>query len=159
MRFLAVRLPVRPALLWALLLLALWQAQPALAHILLLEASPAPGAEVRGTPDEIRLNFNEPLRPGSRIMLYDAAFREVQGVVLVTEETPETMLVARPPRLAPGVYTVQWIATGTDGHPQSGSYNFAVSASPRWPVFLLLFLMLLLVAGAIIRHRLHKDKK
>lgn len=157
MRSLAAHLPAR--LVWwviLLLLLASLPAPPALAHVLLLEASPPPGAEVRGTPDEIRLSFNEPLRPGGRIMLYDAAFSEVQGVVLITEETPENMLVARPPRLAPGVYTVQWIATGTDGHPQSGSYNFAVSAYPRWPIFLLLSLVLLLVAGVIFRHRLCK---
>jgi hypothetical protein len=65
--------------------------------------------------------------PGSTIVLYTQGFSRVAGLDTSVDGAVLTATLAEP--LAPGTYTVEWTALGSDGHPVQGSYQFAVSAA------------------------------
>ena len=103
-----------------------WKLRPASAHAELLAADPAPGAVLARSPPEIRLTFSEALRAGSTFVVFGEGFAQVPGFSpAIVTESPE-QLVAAIPALAPGAYTVQWMAVTGDGHEVSGSYSFRV---------------------------------
>lgn len=122
-------LPGRRAWRAALLALALLAAgaRPVLAHAELLTADPPAGATVRPGLAEIRLTFNEAVRPESRIVVYAAGLQAVPGVESRVEGVVLVGRLTEP--LAAGTFTVQWRAMGTDGHPVEGSYPFAIGAA------------------------------
>jgi len=103
-----------------------WKLRPASAHAELLAADPAPGAVLARSPPEIRLTFSEALRAGSTFVIFGEGFAQVPGFSPeIDSESPE-QLVAAIPVLAPGAYTLQWVAVTGDGHEVSGSYSFRV---------------------------------
>jgi copper resistance protein C len=106
------------------------QAQLVAAHLALLVAEPPVAAVLKEPPPFIRLTFNEPLSEGSRLALFQSGLRPVAGVVAVIEPDAPAQLMAPLPPLLPDIYTVQWWATGLDGHTVSGSYQFSVEAAP-----------------------------
>jgi methionine-rich copper-binding protein CopC len=113
------------ALLAALLLAA--AAVPVGAHAELLASEPAAGATVPAGLREMTLTFSEPIGEGSQVVVYAEQFEAVAGVVSGVEGPVLHVLFTS--ALGEGVYTVQWTAVGTDGHPVEGTYQFAVSAS------------------------------
>lgn len=127
-------------LLAALLLLApsAWPADVA-AHSELLEAVPTPGTTLSTPPAEIRLTFSAPLAAGSTLELFGAGFRRVSGVVARIDPQNAQQLVAVPPALSPGTYTVQWSSVAEDGDTLSGSYTFTLLAAPGSDPFPLLY--------------------
>ena len=106
--------------------------RPGHAHAGLLEADPAPGSTVAGSPRAIRLTFTEPLAPGSTFVVYAAAFQAVPGIAPMIEGASLRASPAAP--LLPGAYTVQWKAVSDDGGITQGSYQFRVVPSAGVPM-------------------------
>jgi methionine-rich copper-binding protein CopC len=128
----------------------------AYAHAQLLQASPAPGAQLVDSPAEIRLTFSEPLLAGSRITVYGQNF---SPTIELAPEIAGAELFAAVPPLEPGDYTVQWTAVSQDGHPLSGSYTFTlIPANGSWDIFplWLLALLILLPPIALLWRRKYK---
>ena len=78
-------------------------------------------------PAEVRMTFNEALEPSfSALTVLDPAGHAVAGgKTEVDSDTHDTMHMSLP-ALAPGVYTVKWVAVARDGHRTNGSYSFTV---------------------------------
>lgn len=98
------------------------------AHAELLEATPADGATVEGTPEEISATFSEPLETdGSTFSLRNAAGERL--AVGNIDPADRTRLIIDPvPTLAPGVYEVRWRAASADGHAENDTWTFTVAA-------------------------------
>ena len=113
----------------AALLLALLPATVA-AHAELVEATPADGATVEGTPEEISAEFTEPLETdGSTFSLRNAAGERL--AVGRIDPSDDTRLIIDPvPDLAPGGYEVRWRAASADGHAENDTWTFTVTAAP-----------------------------
>ena len=97
------------------------------AHADLIDAVPAPGSTVSGSPATIRLSFSQPLQATSRIDLFAGQFQAVPGVSTLVAGSEMRAVLASP--LAPATYTVQWTAFTDDGHSTAGSYQFGVAAT------------------------------
>jgi methionine-rich copper-binding protein CopC len=104
------------------------------AHAELVEAVPAAGSTVDGSPSEIRLTFSEPLVEGSQIVLHAEQFQAVGEVTTVVAGSKMRGLVSTTLEL--GTYTVEWTAISLDTHMVSGSYPFTVgpgaTAARNW---------------------------
>ncbi len=146
-------------ILVALVVLALWWVQPAGAHAVLVEASPADGASLADMPAGARLTFDEPIAPISAQLTGPA------GTVPLTAAGQGTVLdLALPAGLPPGGYVLSWRVTSADSHPVAGALAFGVGGAVaptaqagggRWQaavtVHRALFLAaLLLAAGGVI---------
>jgi methionine-rich copper-binding protein CopC len=97
------------------------------AHADLIEADPAPGSTVDGSPKEIRLTFSQPLDSSSRIDLFVGQFQAITGVTTVVSGSEMRAIPAQ--ALEPGTYTLQWWAVADDGHTTQGSFQFGVARS------------------------------
>ncbi|KVD37033.1 copper resistance protein CopC [Burkholderia sp. MSMB1072] len=97
------------------------------AHGKLESAAPAAGSTVDAAPDTVRLTFNEDLEPAfSSVKVSDASGNAVtQDKAKVDASNPRVMTVAMP-KLAAGMYTVQWAAMTADAHRTKGTYTFRV---------------------------------
>lgn len=97
------------------------------AHAALESSEPAANGLERSSPEQVVLNFNEPLDTATTaIALVDAAGRELQVGELAYSNNNRT--VAAPlGNLPPGSYTVFWgNVSRVDGHRISGSFPFTV---------------------------------
>ena len=98
----------------------------ALAHSILLEATPPVGRTVR-PPSRVTLRFNNRIEKRlSRVTLVDSDRTRHGLAVLVSEGATDTLAVLAPP-LAPGRYQVEWQVLSTDGHIVSGRFPFQVA--------------------------------
>ena len=104
-------------------------ASPADAHALLKRSYPAAGASLPRAPRAMLLFFTEAPEPSlSTVVLLDSSGRTVAGV---GQPTPvpgnaEELRVALP-RLADGVYTVNWrTVSKVNGHVTGGSFAFGI---------------------------------
>jgi methionine-rich copper-binding protein CopC len=98
-------------------------------HFALSRSVPAADATVT-SPAEVRLWFTEAAAAGSvTIRLVNPGGQPVTtGATDVAEDDARVYHVAVPTKLAAGAYTVSWRGVGSDGHPVSGDFKFAVSA-------------------------------
>ena len=117
--------PARAALFLAVFALL---AMPALvaAHAELERSTPADGETVQGSPRVIRGFFTEELADGSEMALLDAT-----GTTIATgtiDPANRTRMRIDPPELEPGDYEVQWKTFADDGHLETGTFTFTVSA-------------------------------
>ncbi|WP_244808400.1 MULTISPECIES: copper homeostasis periplasmic binding protein CopC [Caballeronia] len=114
---------VRAATITALVL------SPALAfaHGKLESATPTAGSTIDGSPESLRLTFNEDLESTfSTIKVVDASGSPATNEkAKVDSSNPRVMTIAVP-KLAPGSYTVQWAVMTHDAHKTKGTYTFAV---------------------------------
>lgn len=100
------------------------------AHAELTEATPADGATVEGTPEEISATFNEPLETdGSTFSLRNAAGERL-AVGRVDPDDPTRLIIDPVPELEPGEYEVRWRAASADGHAENDTWSFTVTAAP-----------------------------
>ena len=126
---------IRQSLLAALALLAPFGAvlaapSAAAAHAAFVGASPEPGARTDVAPDDITLNFTEPLnRKLTSVKLVDVAPGKQLAATMGTEGASRAVL--RPKRtLGTGAYRVQWHTVSTqDGHALEGNFSFGVRAA------------------------------
>ena len=102
----------------------------ALAHATLLEATPADGATVEGTPAEISAKFDEPLlTDGSTFSIRNAAGDRL-AVGQIDPDDSTRLIIDPVPDLAPGEYEIRWRAATADGHAENDTWTFTVTAAP-----------------------------
>lgn len=121
------RIAVLLAALGALLMVLVASPRPALAHLDLVETSPADGAALDAPVSRVVLRFTvagEPVGPGIRILDQwgetIAAEVRASGGGTTFEVTPSSPLEA-------GRFGVAWRVAAPDAHPKSGSFRFAVA--------------------------------
>ena len=126
--------PPRCRLLAALLLaLGAFIALPTVvaAHAEFERSTPEDGETVQGSPRVIRAFFSEELADGSEMTLLDE-----DGTTIATgtiDPANPTRMRIDPPDLEPGDYEVQWKSFADDGHLETGTFTFTVSAAVTPP--------------------------
>jgi methionine-rich copper-binding protein CopC len=117
--------PVRVALFVAVSLLLAMPVAVA-AHAEFDRSTPADGETVQGSPRVIRAFFSEELAEGSEMALLDEAGTTIaEGTI---DPANPTRMRIDPPELEPGDYEVQWKSFADDGHLETGTFTFTVSA-------------------------------
>jgi methionine-rich copper-binding protein CopC len=116
--------------LWVILLLNLLLltagANPAWAHAILVQSSPALNATVQGPDVPIHLRFNVRIDGGrSRVHLLKPD-GSTQLLTIAKQATPD-VLDARASGLKPGVYKLHWQVLASDGHISNGIVSFTVN--------------------------------
>lgn len=105
------------------LLLALFSAQPALAHAQLLSTEPADGAVLAAAPQQVQLQFNEPVSPlVIKLVGPDGDTRDL----LAGAGGGATIAIAMPDAVGPGTHVLSYRVVSTDGHPIGGSLVFSI---------------------------------
>jgi copper transport protein len=108
-------------------------ASPAFAHALLERSYPAADSSLPRAPQAMLLYFTEAPEPSlSTVLLLDSAGQTVPSVgqPTVVPGNPQELRV-KLPRLAQGVYTVNWrTVSKTDGHVTGGSFAFGIGVQP-----------------------------
>lgn len=114
------------------LMLAALGAPATTLHLTLVDSSPKPDAVLTQPPREIVLRFNERLDTVRRaISLRGPAGAVALGRVRAAPDTM-SMMAAVLDTLAPGEYTISWLAAGAaEGHaPIRGRQRFTVAPKP-----------------------------
>lgn len=107
--------------------------QRATAHSGRTDSRPAPGAQLLGAPDEVRVELDAPLAEGSFIQVIDEGFRRVDTGATRLEGDPAMAMTVSLGRLDRGGYTVQWTAVDAlDEHRTRGSFTFEVLGPWAW---------------------------
>lgn len=102
-------------------------ASPASAHPVLLFSDPALDGAVPDSPGSVNLVFNEPVVSTDRaVAITDSSGSAVPTSPPRTEKGGTVLTASVTQKLEPGIYQVQWEATGVDGHGARGEYRFAV---------------------------------
>lgn len=119
-----MRPPARRAFVALLLLLVVLPATPAGAHAVLVSTSPGDGAALERAPEEVVLEFNEPVSADlGGLQVFDADGTRVdEGAVRVVDRT---VAVDVGP-LADGAYVASYRVVSSDGHPIQGGFTFTV---------------------------------
>jgi methionine-rich copper-binding protein CopC len=128
------RHPTSRRLLAALLLgLGAFIALPTVvaAHAEFERSTPEDGETVQGSPRVIRAFFSEELADGSEMTLLDEGGATI-ATGTIDPANPTRMRIDRPD-LEPGDYEVQWKAFADDGHLETGTFTFTVSAAVTPP--------------------------
>jgi copper transport protein len=108
-------------------------ASPAYAHALLERSYPAAGTSLPRAPHVMLLYFTEAPEPSlSTISLLDSSGQIVPGIGQPSVAPSNAReLRVRLPRLADGVYTVNWrTVSKVDGHITGGSFAFGIAVQP-----------------------------
>jgi methionine-rich copper-binding protein CopC len=99
----------------------------AAAHAKLTGSEPAAGATVSTPPKELALTFNEKIEESfSSVTVKDAGGKDVANGKAHVDAANPAILRLDVPVLAPGAYTVKWVAVGHDGHRRNGDFTFTV---------------------------------
>jgi copper transport protein len=101
------------------------------AHTSLLSATPAPGSVVASAPKELRLRFDQQIRPvadGTKVQS-SSGESELGGEPRTDPNDVTTLVVPLKTGLPDGDYTVRWRIVSTDGHIISGIYAIGVGAN------------------------------
>ena len=99
-------------------------------HAAFLGSAPGPGARLEAAPDQVSLEYTEPLN--RRLTEVDLVRVEDGGKVAVSAGASSSRRLAVRPAapLATGAYRVQWHTVSTeDGHALEGSFSFGVRAA------------------------------
>lgn len=102
------------------------------AHASLVESTPAEEQVVAVSPEQVTLEFNEPVEP-IEISLVDRSGTKVPGVQEARAEENKVLLPLAE-QLADGVYVVSYRVVSADTHPTGGAFAFFVgerSAAPK----------------------------
>jgi len=114
------------ALAAALALLAAAAPQPALAHAIVLDSTPAAGSVVPGPDVALEVRFNcriDGERSQLSLLSEDGRDREIERSQVVAKGT----LSSRATGLAPGAYRLRWQVLAVDGHITRGDIAFRVA--------------------------------
>ncbi len=116
------RLAVLTALAWVVL-----ASPPALAHAIIVEATPEVGAVLHAGTIDVRLRFNSRIdHRRSRLTVLDAIGKGTP--VRLDEGTPADVITAHLSGLSSGEYRLRWQVLALDGHITRGDIPFTVSA-------------------------------
>ena len=98
------------------------------AHTDLVSSSPAAGSDVNAAQEFISITFAEPmLMEGAAIVVVDSTDTTLESPAPTQEGA--TLSIPWPVGLTPGLVTVQWRATGADGHVLSDEFTFNYTAA------------------------------
>ena len=99
----------------------------AFAHARLEATFPQANSVVSPAPEQVRLQFSEPLElPFSKVKLVDDKGAVVTPVRTALDAANPKALVATVPALHAGAYRVQWSTVTRDGHKIKGEFPFRV---------------------------------
>jgi len=99
----------------------------AFAHATPTRQQPAAGATVTATTDKVAIDFDDRLEPAfSSINVTDAQGKSVVGGKSAVDAANPKHMSVSVGTLAPGKYTVAWVAVAADGHRTQGRYTFSV---------------------------------
>jgi copper transport protein len=103
-------------------------AAPVAAHAELQASNPAANASLPAAPDELRLEFTEPVDAETAVVeLLDVQQQPVAGLGEVRVEDGGLRIVVASPALDEGIYVVRYQVLSTvDGHVTGGSFAFQV---------------------------------
>ena len=103
----------------------------ALAHAVPLTSVPAANTIVASAPEELRIQFNEPIVPElSRIDLLTQAGQRIETGALAPGNAENSSLVLPLPPLDNGTYLVSWqVLSAVDGHTTTGTYSFGIGVA------------------------------
>lgn len=105
----------------------LLRARPARAHAIVVESTPAVGAEVAATEVDLMIRFNSRVdAERSRLLLERPDGAEVPLDILPSDSADR--LDAKVGDLTPGAYTLIWQVLSAEGHITRGSVPFGVVA-------------------------------
>lgn len=129
-----IRLTVRrPGWLRALLgaalvvLAASWWGGVAFAHAVLQATTPSDGARLEAPPDEVSLQFSEPVGiPPGGVRVYDSDGGRVEVGEASHGDDSNVVRVGLRDSLPTDSYIVTWRAVSADGHPVKGAFVFSV---------------------------------
>lgn len=105
----------------------------AAAHAELIETTPADGATVMGTPDELVAVFDDELLVDASSLSIRNAQGERLAVGHVDPEEPTHLVIGDVPDLAVGTYEMRWTAGTADGHVERGTWTFTVAQATETP--------------------------
>jgi copper resistance protein C len=105
----------------------------AAAHAELLETTPADGATVVGTPEELVAVFDDELVVEESSLSIRNAQSERLAVGSVDPDEPTHLLISDVPELAIGTYEMRWTAGTADGHVERGTWTFTVAQATKTP--------------------------
>ena len=108
------------------IVLAAGAAQTAFAHAELSASTPANCAMLESAPENVTLNFSEPVRLTALSVQKDGAAKQSLGPL--PAEALEQFVVAAP-ALEDGHYMVSWRALSEDTHVMTGEFMFMVGAA------------------------------
>lgn len=110
-------------------------AAPVAAHAEMRASSPAANASLPAAPDEVRLEFTEPVDADTAVVeLLDVQRRPVAGVGQVRLEDGGLRIIVSSPELEAGIYVVRYQVLSTvDGHVTGGSFAFQVDPGGSAP--------------------------
>jgi len=97
----------------------------ALAHAILVEASPAAGSTVGGPDVVVRLRFNSRIDGARSRLALVQPDRQERPVTLDPQQAPDR-LTAKLAGIAPGAYRLRWQVLAADGHITRGEVPFRV---------------------------------
>lgn len=113
----------------AVVAVVLGLAPPAGAHVALVRATPADGAQIAAFPAEVRLTFNQSISPPAYVIVTAPDGRALgRGDVLVDGPT---LRVRTQTSTTPGRYAIAYRVVSEDGHPLSGQLFSEVAGGPR----------------------------
>lgn len=99
----------------------------ACAHAYPTHQSPEAGATVSPAPHEVSIEFDDALEPAfSSITVTDAQGKSVTGGKSAVDADNKKVMKVALASLAPGAYTVAWVAVADDGHRTQGHYKFVI---------------------------------
>jgi len=110
----------------ALLAVATFIADAALAHTELAATVPADGAMIADAPENVQLTFSEPVRLTALSIQKDGERKQSLGPL--PSETIKEFSAALPAMIEDGHYVVTWRALSDDTHVMNGEFMFAVGA-------------------------------
>ncbi|HEX6926616.1 MAG TPA: CopD family protein [Longimicrobiaceae bacterium] len=95
------------------------------AHQELLGSTPASGDSLSTVPQEIRLSFSQAVEPSLAALRLIGPAGEVRlGDLSVPADSATVLTATIVGPLVPGDYTIEWLATGDDGHSVRGEIPF-----------------------------------
>lgn len=107
--------------------LVLGIAEPAGAHAILLSSDPFDGEVLDDPPDEVTIEFNEPVTsPLGGVRVFDGEGQRVDRGDAGRGEAPNVLRVSLETPLDPGTYVATWRAISADTHPVRGAFLFEV---------------------------------
>jgi methionine-rich copper-binding protein CopC len=109
--------------------LFLW-CTPVWGHAELLETEPEDGAALAEAPEQVRLQFNEPIEAEfNPLEVRDQQGNRADEDNARVDPDDARILVADLKALPAGSYTVEWRITSVDGHVVGDTFDFNVTAS------------------------------
>jgi copper transport protein len=112
-------------------LVVLLGAAAAAAHASLVESDPPPNAVLVAPPDAVTMRFTEPLeRAQITARLFDQRGEAVPGAEARPGANAYEMVLALPPDLPDGTYSVFWrTLSSADGHPAQNYFAFTIGSA------------------------------